>query len=246
MRKLTKATLFLLWISLCGGVIAVCLLMLLAGMICKYGLDGMGASCWDEAAGALSLCLCAGASVLTLLRLRGLRGLPWLPRLYVGMTALAVAVLTPFLLSRDAAVQNLLLVMTTPVGILILQCLLHVLLNRLTRPVPVPPTPSEDVQVPFSRIESVTHEALVWRDETGEHRVDLPRCARNWKAAHHGASGQCVGDRHAPGRILLYADEPVLLVNDVPGDSMRSPAYEAFSRVTRQLTDAGWSTCDMT
>lgn len=245
MKTLTKATLFLLWISLCGGVIAVCLLMLLAGMICKYGLDGMGVSRWDEAAGALSLCLCAGASVLTLLRLRGLRGLPWMPRLYAGMTVLAVAVLIPFLHSRDAAVQNLLLVMTTPVGILMVQCLLHVLLNRLTRPAPAAPAP-EAVQVPFARIVSVTHEALVWRDDAGDHRVDLARCARNWQAVHPGASGKCVGDRHAPGHILLYADEPVLLVNDVPGDSLQSPAYEAFSRVTRQLTDAGWSTCDMT
>lgn len=245
MRSLTKATLFLLWISLCGGVIAVFLLMLLAGMIRQYGLTGMGASCWDEAAGALSLCLCVGASVLTLLRLRGLRGLPWLPRLYVGMTVLAVAVLLPFLPSRDAAVQNLLLVMTTPVGVLILQWLLHVLLNRLTRPAPAAPAP-ESVQVPFAQIVAITREALTWRDDAGEHRVDLARCARNWRAAHPGASGKCVGDRHAPGHILLYADEPILLVNDVPGDSLRSLAYEAFCCVTLQLTDAGWTTCDMT
>lgn len=245
MRNLTKAIRGLLWASLCGGGIAVLLLMLLVGMIRQYGLAGMGDSCWDETAAALSLLLCAGASVLTLLRLRGLRDLPWLPRLYVGMTVLAVAVLTPLLPSRDPAVQNLLLVMTTPVAILFVQLLLHVLLNRLSRPAPVQAVP-DAVQVPFSRIVSVTHEALIWRDDAGDHRVDLTRCARNWQRAHPGASGKCVGDRHAPGHILLYADEPILLVNDVAGQSLQGPAYEAFCRVTRLLTDAGWTTCDMT
>ena len=126
-----------------------------------------------------------------------------------------------------------------------LQWLLHVLLNRLTRPAPVAASP-EAVQVPFAQIVAITREALTWRDAAGEHRVDLARCARNWRAAHPGASGKCVGDRHAPGHILLYADEPILLVNDVPGDSLRSLAYEAFCCVTLQLTDAGWTTCDMT
>ena len=81
MSRGTKIIRVLLWGSLSGGGIAVFLLMLLAGMMRQYGLAGMGESGWDEAAGAVSLCLCAGASVLTLLRLRGLRSMRWMPRM---------------------------------------------------------------------------------------------------------------------------------------------------------------------
>ncbi len=112
----------------------------------------------------------------------------------------------------------------------------------------------------FSDITGIEQDELI----CGTDRISLSVCAANWAQAHPSsypdpAHCRCVGERWASEQFILYAEDHILLVNDIPESHIQkllnllhiplqcsTRRYDRIRQVQQMLLDAGWTTCDMT
>ena len=102
---------------------------------------------------------------------------------------------------------------------------------------------------PDSDIVTVTEKCITLT--TGQF-IDFAQCADNFHRVHSG-SGKCVGEREVTGSdctIAFYTAPLTTHIVFVSGSRVREffrreSAVDRFHKLCNQITDAGYTTCDM-
>ena len=100
---------------------------------------------------------------------------------------------------------------------------------------------------PESDIVSVTEAGITL--STGQF-IDFAQCAANFYGIH-GGSGKCVGERDATDHSIAFYTAPLTThIVFVSGSRVREffrreSAVDRFHKLCNQITDAGYTTCDM-